>query len=254
MHGAAVDGTQEATSLFELERVADVVSGGRLRMVYQPIVELATGRVTGFEALARFDALPRRSPDVWFAHASRAGLGADLEAKAVELALEALDVLAGNLTLAVNVSPRTLCSPELRAVLAAVEPGRLVLEVTEHELVEDYATFNRCAGRLRGRGFRLAVDDAGAGYSDVSRIVEIAPDVVKIDRSLVRSVDLRPRRQAMVATLVAVTDSLRGTTVAEGIESDAEVTALRALGVTHGQGFLFGRPEPLGHPSRFPWL
>jgi len=244
---APVGTNRPSGTLFDLERIAHVIDSEQPEVVFQPIVELASGAVVGYEALSRFGCEPPRSPDVWFAQASRVGLGVELELKAVCSALRILGELPRCAFLSINVSAPTLCSAGLEAALGAVQGDRVVLELTEHELIGDYDRLNAAMAQFREGGFRLAVDDAGTGCAGFSHILKVSPDVIKLDRTITRSIDLHAARQDMAASLVALARGLGATVVAEGIETDAERNALVLIGVDEGQGYLFGRP------ARQPW-
>lgn len=143
-------------------RVRDLIDGDRLTMVFQPIVELATGELFAYEGLSRFSAYPPRTPDVWFAEAAACGLALDLELKSFSRGLEGFAAVpAANLSL--NVSPESALSAGFAELLADAPADRLVIEITEHAPVNDYDALSAALRPLRDRGMRLAVDDAGAG-------------------------------------------------------------------------------------------
>jgi PAS domain S-box-containing protein len=229
-------------------RVRDVLLRRAVRTVFQPIADVATGAVIGAEALSRFDGEPRLPPDRWFADAVEVGLGLDLDLLAVELALTAARQLPPHLYLSVNLSPATVCSGRLTEVLrdAPVPPGRLVVEITEHQSVENYEALGRCIAELRLRGLRLAVDDAGAGYASFRHILGLSPDYIKLDRALIDGMDADPARRALVSAVVTFGREVKATVVAEGIETAAELRTARLLDVDCAQGFLIGRPSPAG--------
>lgn len=234
----------------ERERILQVLEGGGLTVVFQPIVELTGGRVVAAEALSRFGEEPRRSPESWFAAAAAAQLGVELEMAAVRAALAELDSLPAGVRLSLNVSPTTLCAPDLGDALAAVPGERLALELTEHAPVEDYAVLGATLVGLRSRGVQLMIDDAGAGFASLRHVLGLHPDVIKLDLSLTRDVDTDPVRRALAASLVAFAREVGASIVAEGIETRAELEALQALGVTHGQGYYIARPAPGTVPAR----
>lgn len=215
---------------------------------FQPIVEFHTGAVIGYEALSRFDnGIP---PDAVFALAVRAELGIELETATLKAALEAAGALPREAYLSLNASPALIGSGELRVLLSGCERG-IVLEVTEHVVIDDYPALRR---ELAGLGpvVRLAVDDAGAGYASLRHILELAPDFVKLDIGLIRGIDADPARQALIAGMgyFAVKRKLR--LVAEGIETAAELKALQGLAVGYGQGYLLGRPQDGRGPGPWP--
>ncbi|MHB8449475.1 MAG: EAL domain-containing protein [Mycobacteriales bacterium] len=230
-------------------RVRPLLAGNGLEMVFQPIVALADGATVGVESLARFGAQPVRSPDVWFAEAAEVGLGLELELSAVRAALGALGQLPTGVYLSLNVSAETACSVELAAALGALDCSRLVLEITEHAAVANYAELTAALAPLRAAGVRLAVDDAGAGVASLHHILELAPELIKMDISLTRGIDTSPARAALATALVAFAAQTGSAILAEGVETAAELQALGRLGVSYGQGYLLGRPGPLPTPG-----
>lgn len=156
------------------EQTLQVIRGEGASVVFQPVVELASGRVCGVEALSRFAQEPRRLPDVWFAQAwGGVGLGLDLELAAARRALDALDELPDGVTLTINVSAETLLSPDLLDLLSPMPGERIVLEITEHDPVHDYGLLRARLREVRERGIRLALDDMGTGYSGLTALVEL---------------------------------------------------------------------------------
>jgi EAL domain-containing protein (putative c-di-GMP-specific phosphodiesterase class I) len=253
----SVDGATSRSSgtLFDLERVAALIDSDQPEIVFHRIVELATGRVLGHEALSRFRIEPVRSPDIWFAQAARVGLGIELELKAVRSALALLGEVSASTFLSLNVSAATLCSRMLADALHEVDPGRIVLELTEHDFVEDYPRLAAALRVFRNEGFRVAVDDAGAGCAGFSHILKVNPDYIKVDRAIVRSIDRHPGRQDLVMAIVALARGIGATVVAEGVETEAELETLLSIGVADGQGNLFGRPgQPPFAPISEPHL
>ena len=215
---------------------------------FQPIVEIRTGAVVGYEALSRFADGGR--PDVTFALAARSGLGLALETATLRAAFEAASVLPARAYLSVNASPALIRSGELAAILRGFDRP-IALEITEHVAIDDYEAVRADLAAL-GPGVRVAVDDAGAGYASLRHILELAPDFVKLDIGLIRHIDSDPARQALVAGMgyFAVKRKIR--LVAEGVETPAELDALRSLGISYGQGYLFGRPQDAGGPGPWP--
>lgn len=228
-----------------VERIQEAIRGEVLDTVFQPIVDLVDGRICGLEALARFLTRPRRSPETWFAEASTHGLLIPLELAAAGHALGQLDLVPEGVYVSVNVSPQTLCAPGLVELLQDVPARRVVLELTERSPIVNYEEAVECVSNLRVLGARLAVDDVGRGFSGLGRVVELAPDLLKIDRSLVSGVDSDAAKSALIARLTSFGDEIGMEVVAEGIETEAELETLRALGVRNGQGFLLGRPGPI---------
>jgi EAL domain-containing protein (putative c-di-GMP-specific phosphodiesterase class I) len=226
------------------DRIRSVIENNQLSMVYQPIWNLESRRPVGFECLARFSAAPSRSPDKWFAEAVEAKLGVLLELAAIRIAQAALAAFPADIYLAVNASPSAILSGELVDVLNGMPAERIVLEVTEHAHVEDYDRLLDALQPLRMSGVRLAVDDAGAGYASLQHILQLQPDLIKLDMGLTRNVDLDPARRALAAALVAFARDTSSEIIAEGVETTSELQALRRIGIEKAQGYFLGRPMP----------
>ncbi|WGD29424.1 EAL domain-containing protein [Ancylobacter sp. WKF20] len=234
------------------EEIRRALEGGAPRMVFQPIYRVGGGRpgVTGVEALARFDGEPLRGPDRWFETAEAVGLRHELELAAIAHALPALERLPRALFLALNVSPCLILSGRLGPALAGVPGERLMLEVTEHATIADYAALETALCPLRARGIRLAVDDAGAGFASMRHILNLAPDMIKLDISLTRGIDGDARRRALARGLVAFAHDIGCAIAAEGVETPAELDTLRGLGVDEAQGYLLDPPLGLDEVLR----
>lgn len=218
-------------------------------MVFQPIFSLS-GPMVGAEALARFRGPPKRGPERWFDEADTVGLRRELELAAMRAALSAMPSLPPGIYLSLNASPHTLLSAAFRKLLAeTADPARVVIEVTEHARIDDYEKLNAAFDRVRGLGVRLAVDDAGAGFASLRHILRLAPDFIKLDRTLIAGIEGDRSRQALAAGLISFAGRIDATIIAEGIEHPAEVDMLTSLGVAHGQGYLLARPGPLPLPA-----
>lgn len=226
-------------------RVLAVMAQDRVRPVFQPIVDLSTRAVRGFEALSRFENEPKRSPQQWFEDAGVAGLRSQLELHAIRQAIAHASQLPPSVFLSVNASPETLLSEDLRGAIRDLDGRRLVVEVTEHAAVEDYEPLQRAIDRLRRRGVRLAIDDAGAGFSSLKHIVRLLPEFIKLDLFLVRDIHLDPVKRAVVAGMLGVASQIGGKVIAEGVENREELDVLIDLGVEWAQGFYLGVPGPL---------
>jgi EAL domain-containing protein (putative c-di-GMP-specific phosphodiesterase class I) len=224
------------------DRLAPVIADGGPLVALQPIVDLASGERVGAEALSRFPADWGLAPDVVFAEAHSIGAGHELELLALERAAEHLDRVSGYI--AMNVSPATLLTPECGELLGRLPLRRVLLELSEHDQVEDYALLNSALAPFRAEGMRLAIDDVGAGFSSLRHIVVTAPDVIKIDRSIVTGLNSDPVLTRLVQSLVEFGHGCRVRVVAEGVETAGEAAALRTIGVDFGQGWHFGRPGP----------
>lgn len=229
------------------ERINQVLETGAFHTVVQPVVDLCDGRIIGVEALTRFDAEPERPPDHWFAEAHRVGRGDELELAAVRRALEALSALPPTVALGVNFGPSALLTADALAMLSAAPPGRIIVELTEHVAVPEYQPLLERVAELRRRGLRVAVDDTGTGYSSLAHILEVQPDIIKLDRDLTRGIAGDTVRRTLAAALVAFADEIGAVVVAEGVETEEDARGLVALGVTHGQGWFLGRPVSPGN-------
>lgn len=219
-----------------------------LRMVYQPVARLEPRlqtkrlQVRSVEALSRFGLQPPHPVEYWFDLGWRSGIGVDVEMAAVERALAALRLLPEPIRLAVNVSPETLASPRLRDAIPPEEAHRVTVELTEHVLFDDYEALRPGLERVRAAGVSLAIDDLGSGTSNLQSVVELAPDLIKVDISITRGVESDPRSRALIAALVAFTRDTGIKLVTEGVERAETARALLDLGVEYGQGYWLSRP------------
>jgi diguanylate cyclase (GGDEF)-like protein/PAS domain S-box-containing protein len=226
------------------DRVSAAIAETRFEPVFQPIVSMTSGEMIGVEALTRFDEEPSR-PDLWFGDAASVGLGVELELAAMGAALEHLEALPDGVYMALNASPATLSDPRLVRLISESQPSRVLLEVTEHAEISDYAALVGSLQLLRDRGVRVAVDDVGAGFSSFAHVLELSPHVLKMDISITRSIDVDPARRALAEAIVEVAGRLGAMVVAEGVETTAELEAVEAAGVTCAQGYLFAEPSKL---------
>ncbi|MEJ8571891.1 sensor domain-containing phosphodiesterase [Microbaculum marinum] len=227
-----------------LARISEVIRENRFSIVYQPIWDLESRRPVGLECLTRFTAEPLRSPDRWFEEAASAGMGVDLEMATLKRAVAVFPQLPPGTHLSINASPETVNSEAFQNLMTRLPAERFVLEITEHALIDDYASINARLKPLRERGLRIAVDDAGAGYSCLQHILQLLPNIIKLDMSLTRNINVDPVRRALTAALVGFSVETGSRIVAEGVESMSELNTLTALGVQKGQGYLLGRPVP----------
>jgi EAL domain-containing protein (putative c-di-GMP-specific phosphodiesterase class I) len=227
-----------------LARIGSAIAGVGMHMVYQPIVRLDSLEVVGVEALSRFDGGPP-TPDRWFHEAAAVGLGAELEIASLGLATAAIPRLPGDVYLSVNASPALITKWGRREIPETIALDRVVLEITEHEQIDDYDALIEVLVPLRARGLRIAIDDAGAGYSSFRHILLVKPDVIKLDISITRAIDRDPARRALATALIGFAAEIHATLVAEGVETAAELETLQGLGATAGQGYFFARPGPL---------
>ena len=226
------------------ERVARLVAiiESGIEVALQPIRDLRSGRIDGYEALARF--ADGQGPSEWFAEAEALGLGVELELAALRAAFVWLPWIPPSCYLSVNLSPATLLSDGLLAELRGIDGERVVLELTEHVGVSEYAPAQAALAKLRPRGFRLAVDDAGAGHSSLRHILELSPEIIKLDRELIHDIHVDVARSTLGKALAEFANSIGSVIVAEGIEVEGELNTAVDIGVQYGQGYLLARPSP----------
>ena len=229
----------DAPQRSEIERI---LRERAIEPVFQPVASLTTGRLLGYEALARFPDSPGRPPSTWFAQANACGLGPQLEAAAIQAALEVPGRPPGT-HLAVNVSPSALSTDVVRSVLPG-DLSDLVIELTEHEVYVGDSLLADSLADLRERGARIAIDDAGAGYAGLKQVMWVRPDIVKLDLDLTRAIHSDPVRMALVESLVRFARRVGAIVCAEGIEKHDDIEVLANLDVPWGQGYALARPAP----------
>ena len=235
------------------EAITQVIDNELLSIVLQPIVDLRTGSVAGYEALSRpHDTARFPHAGVLYESAEQVGLLAEVESLARRLAMERVRHLPRNLTLFINNSPAVFYGSDFVDRLTAemestgVDPTRIVLEVTERTPLDNKRE-PMCQLRvidLRERGFQVAIDDVGAGDSGLNRIMAIRPNWLKLDRELIQSIEFDPLKQHLLRFFVHFARLSSVGLIAEGIERTEELQTLINLGVQYGQGFLLGRPVP----------
>lgn len=232
-----------------VRQVRSVLAERAVRTVFQPVVHLGTGQVVAVEALSRFDRERFPTPVHAFAAAAAAGESVELELLAAECALARLGDLPPDLRMSINLSAEALTDPRTADLLLAHGPA-VAVEVTEHTPVHDYDALTAVTNRLRAAGHQVAVDDAGAGFASLRHVLQLRPTAIKLDLALVRGCDHDPVRCALIRAVAEFARGIDAWLVAEGVETEHERTALLDLGVDYGQGYLLGRPAPLGDALR----
>jgi len=250
---------QQAISRFSLvQELHHALQNGELAMHYQPIVNLATSEIVGFEALMRWWHEERGwvPPDVFIPLAEQSGLIWELgtfalhEAMAASSSWEPLAWNGSRPYVSVNLSAQQFHEPRLVGVIEevlttyGVSPERLVIEITEGVMLRDAAEATNVISRLQERGVAFALDDFGTGYSSLSYLASMHPRVIKIDQSFVRPAHEGARNDALLETIVSLGSKLSITMLAEGIETTAQLERLRSLGCELGQGYLFSPAVP----------
>ncbi len=242
---------KRADEITVLERLQDILLRERVVTAYQPILRMKEGTVMGFEALSRG---PRGSgleaADTLFQAATDHNLLIELDRLCRRRALLSSGRIPSTAKIFVNTLPATMRDPQFRdkALIdflhkAQVSPDRIVIEITEKEVIENYEMFRETMAYFTQLGMSFAVDDVGSGYSGLETIEKLKPTFLKIDISLVRDVHVFPGRQAMVKFLISVGRKIGAQVIAEGIQTEEETQALKAMGVDYGQGHYLARPE-----------
>ncbi|MCW3024916.1 MAG: hypothetical protein JWM29_348 [Solirubrobacterales bacterium] len=211
-------------------------------VAYQPIVDVRGERCFGIEALARFPE-PFGAPDVTLAASRTVGLGLELERQVVTQAWKMIPLLAPGQFLALNVSPDALLELAHRANLRDDLPlGQVVVEITEHAVIDCYEELHAELVPLRERGMRIAVDDAGAGYASLRHVLELRPDFIKVDRSLIHGIADDHARRVAVSAFLSLALDIGSLVIGEGVERPVDLAVVRELGLHAVQGFLLAQP------------
>lgn len=230
-----------------------IIEEEEIRVLAQPIVSLASGEVTGWEMLTRGPAgTPFASPDVLFHYAYQTDLLIHLELLVMKKAFLIISQKKTTHPIFINVTVPTLKNPYFFTMLnklidqfPEIDPKQIVLEITERYLIEDVEAFSQALLHFRESGFKLAVDDTGAGYASLHMISELLPDIIKIDRSIIHNINSHEVKDTVLEALLMIARKIGCNVVAEGIETEEEAKALLGRNVDYGQGFFFSMPlEP----------
>ena len=224
-------------------RARRLIRGEGLGMALQPVIDLETGVIEGVEALARFTPPPAWGPNEWFEEVETLGLRVELELAALSRGLAEVRRLPLDWFLSVNLSPDAVMTEEVLRALQQHRVDRVVVEITEHARVADYARLLAALEDFRSRGGRVAIDDTGAGFASFRHVVALVPDVIKLDMSLTRNIDQDRGRRALASAMISFAAEVGATIIAEGVETQGELASLQALGVRYGQGFYLAPPR-----------
>ncbi|KPM51601.1 diguanylate phosphodiesterase [Frankia sp. R43] len=242
LRDAVIDLRRVWESRSHLSRIiSDLIDDGGPQIVFQPVVSLADGSIAGVEALSRFPD-SHRDPEGWFKVAAQVGLGTELELAAIRHALTALPGLPPSVALSLNAAPATIASGLLGLLRSFGACDRVIVEITEHEYFSTDPVVMRDIQALRSLGTRIAVDDTGTGYAGLEQLIQLRPEIVKLDYLITHLMDVDPARRAVAAAIVSVAREIGGQVIAEGIESTAELRTATEIGIGFGQGYLLGRP------------
>jgi EAL domain-containing protein (putative c-di-GMP-specific phosphodiesterase class I) len=235
------------------QRLFELVLEGRVTSVYEPIVEVETRTVFGYEALARGpEGSELHSPAALFASATEQDLLFQLDCLCRKSGLAGARDLPGGAKLFLNVRPTTIHDPNFRAEALCrtlescmLRPSDVVFEISEQESIGNFDIFREVRDYYRKLGFQIALDDTGAGYASLEAVMELSPDYIKVDRAFVHGIDEDPARQELLRALRLVAEQINGQIIAEGLDTLEELETLGRLGIPYGQGWLFGKPTPL---------
>lgn len=253
------DMSEEAKRRARLEsQLRGAVSAGDIEPYYQPLVNLESNQVYGFEVLARWTLADGQviPPGVFIPLAEQTGLITELSQKLLDRACKDARNWPDRMTLSFNLSPTQLSDRliglRIISILAQndILPQQLEIEVTESAMIQDAETAKHILDELRAAGIRTALDDFGTGYSSLSQIAKLNFNRIKIDQSFVSEFEADAKQHSIVKAIIALGDGLDVLTTAEGVETDSQLAALKALGCNCGQGFLLGRPMPATEAER----
>lgn len=247
------DMLEEAAERARLEgALKKAVRAGDIVPHYQPLMDLETDTIYGFEVLARWttssgEVIP---PSDFIPIAEQTGLITDLSEHLLRQACQDAAQWPSSISLSFNLSPTQLSDKllGLRIITILKEnglvPSRLEIEITESAMIQDGESALQVLSDLKAAGIRTALDDFGTGYSSLSQIAKFNFDRIKIDRSFVNDLEISDKQMSIVKAIIALGEGLEVSTTAEGVETDTQLATLKALGCTCGQGFLLGRPMP----------
>jgi EAL domain-containing protein (putative c-di-GMP-specific phosphodiesterase class I) len=234
------------------ELLQEIILKENIKTVFQPIVDMRNPSIHGYEALTRGPlGTEFESPYMLFDIAMESDLMFELDRLCRRRALTAATGLASDYKLFLNTLPMTIRDPDFqgKAMIAALEnmkidPSRIVLEVTERLAIENYNLFLEAMNYFTDMGFAVAVDDMGAGYSGLEKIVHLKPNYLKFDFLMVRDIDTSFVKQEMLRAILSLAENVGAKVIAEGVETEREHDTLLELGITYAQGFLFSKAEP----------
>ncbi len=254
MKRAMVHGQRDGSLVrsMKLRALKQLIAEHAIMSVYQPIISLQPDgpSLFGYEALARFAKQEWfAGPQQLFAFAEQEGLAYRLDRLARRKALDGIGSLQPDQRLFINVQAQIMNDPHFTPgrTLSMLErrglsPHNVVFEITERTSIDDFGAMKKALEHYRSQGFQIAIDDVGAGYSSLQSIVELRPDYIKVDRSIIDRIDEDDVKLHILHTLVQLAYKLDVSIIAEGIEREEELVAVKKLGVHYAQGYLLGRP------------
>jgi EAL domain-containing protein (putative c-di-GMP-specific phosphodiesterase class I) len=234
-------------------RFTDLLLSEDVTILYEPIMNVTTREIRGYEGLARgpWDS-ELHSPNALFGMAEETGLLFELDCLCRRLALRGARGLQPGKLLFLNCLPTAIHDPGFRGDVLRrtledlrLRPSDVVFEISERESIHNFDIFREARDYYAELGFKIALDDTGVAYGSLEAVMELSPDFIKVDQSLVRGIDTDPPRQELLRALNAVAGKLKAEIIAEGIETSEELATIQTLGIPYGQGYLFGRAAPL---------
>ncbi|KAA0545360.1 EAL domain-containing protein [Bacillus sp. BGMRC 2118] len=236
--------------LFEMTRI---INNKDLQLLAQPIIDVSTKQIKAWEILSRGPkGTTMESPLQLFSIARQTNLLFELEVIVLEKAFQQITKTGTNHLIFINFTPITLGSKEfikatseLLSKYPSVDPYKIIIEITERDSIEGYKYFSDNIKALRTMGFRIAVDDTGAGYASLHTISEVLPDIIKIDRSVIQDIDTNSVKESMLKGLLLIAKETGSIVVAEGIEKEGEATVLSRNNVDLAQGYFYAKPDIL---------
>jgi EAL domain-containing protein (putative c-di-GMP-specific phosphodiesterase class I) len=245
---------QRRSELFARRRhFTEILLDKKVFSVYEPIVEVHSRTVFGYEALARGpEGTAMHSPIALFGAAGQHDLVFELDCLCRESGLKGAVELPGETKLFLNLLPNSIHDPNFRPerLIETLEecklsPSDVVFEISEQQSIDNFVTFREVSDEYRSLGFQFALDDTGSGYAGFEELIELQPEFIKIDRSMVSGVDQDATRQEVLAGLLGLAEKMGARVIGEGLDTLEELEMLGELGIHFGQGWLFGRPTPL---------
>jgi EAL domain-containing protein (putative c-di-GMP-specific phosphodiesterase class I) len=239
------------------KQIFELVLERQIYSVYEPIVEVSSRTVFGYEALARGpDGTELHSPATLFTIAAEQDLVFQLDCLCRQSGLDGARDLPGGAKLFLNVRPSTIHDPNFRAEAlertlqrCELAPSDVVFEISEQESIANFDIFREVRDYYGKLGFQIALDDVGAGYASLEAVMEIRPEFIKVDRAFCAKIDEDPGRQHLLRALQTLADQIGARIIGEGLDTIEELQTLGSLGIHFGQGWLFGKPHPLRSSS-----
>lgn len=247
---------QNQESLHDLDirdSVLELIDADAVEPNFQPIYDAKRESIVGFEALSRFKTQFRKPVENWFLDAEKSGVGYQLQEHALKKALEAAKRLPEDCYVSVNISPEHLSQNGIKKLLQSFPGERLIIEITEHSAVQDYILLNSLLKELQSHGVRVAIDDVGSGYANLKHIIELEPDIIKLDSSLINGVSSDKKRLAIASAFNSLAKVDGSVLIAEGVETQCDYMALNDLNIPYIQGYIISQPVEINAIPTLPY-